>query len=177
LQQAGAQLFFNPQNDPFPLGVSLQVNPVISADRRFVRMFMQPTMTNLVSANVPLIPLQIPVPQILEGPGGGTTSPGQPVIFQMFFQQPTFATISVTTTVNVPDGGTVLLGGLKTLSEARNEFGPPILSKIPYLNRLFKNVAYGRESNSLMIMVTPRIIIAEEEEQIFLGQLPPVPRP
>ena len=70
----------------------------------------------------------------------------------------------VQTTVSVPDGGTVLLGGLKTLSEGRNEFGPPILSKIPYINRLFKNVGYGREAQSLMIMVTPRIIINEEEE-------------
>jgi len=66
--------------------------------------------------------------------------------------------------VNVPDGGTVLMGGLKRLNEGRNEFGPPILSKIPYINRLFKNIGYGREAESLMIMVTPRIIINEEEE-------------
>ena len=59
---------------------------------------------------------------------------------------------------------TVLLGGLKRLSEGRNEFGPPILSKIPYVNRLFKNVGFGREATSLMMMVTPRIIINEEEE-------------
>ena len=86
-------------------------------------------------------------------------------------------TITLNTTVVIPDGGTVLMGGLKTLSEGRNEFGPPILSKIPYISRLFKNVGYGREAQSLMVMVTARIIINEEEEQIFLGQLPPVPRP
>ncbi len=62
------------------------------------------------------------------------------------------------------------------MSEGRNEFGPPILSKIPYLNRLFTNVGYGRESQSLMIMVTPRIIINEEEEQILFGQIQ-IPRP
>ncbi len=69
------------------------------------------------------------------------------------------------TTVNVPDGGTVLMGGLKRLSEGRNEYGPPILSKIPYLDRLFKNTAYGRDTESLLMMVTPRVIINEEEEQ------------
>src|SRR5262249_48543362 len=162
--QAGAQIFFTPNQQPFPLGVSLQVQPVVSADRRFVRINLQPTLTNLASTNVPLIPVQIPVPQLFEGPGSGTTSLGQPVIFQMFFQQPTLTQISLNTTVTIPDGGTVLLGGLKTLSEGRNEAGPPILSKIPYVNRLFKNVAYGRESQSLLIMVTPRIIINEEEE-------------
>jgi general secretion pathway protein D len=71
----------------------------------------------------------------------------------------------VQTTVNVPDGGTVLMGGLKRLSEGRNEYGPPILSKIPYLDRLFKNTAYGRDTESLLMMVTPRVIINEEEEQ------------
>jgi general secretion pathway protein D len=65
----------------------------------------------------------------------------------------------------VPDGGTVLLGGIKRLSEGRNEFGVPILSKLPYINRLFKNVGIGRDTSSLMMMVTPRIIIQEEEEE------------
>jgi general secretion pathway protein D len=75
----------------------------------------------------------------------------------------------VTTTVAVPDGGTVMLGGLKRLSEARSEFGPPILSNIPIINRLFKNVGFGRETESLMILVTPRIIIQEEEEERATG--------
>ena len=39
-----------------------------------------------------------------------------------------------------------------------------MLSKMPYINRLFKNVGIGRETQSLMMMVTPRIIIQEEEE-------------
>ena len=66
-------------------------------------------------------------------------------------------------------GGTVLLGGIKRLREGRNEFGVPILSKIPYINRLFKNVGMGRTTDSLMLMVTPRIIIQEEEEDKLLG--------
>lgn len=169
-------IIFNPQQTPFPLGVSLRVTPVVSADRRFVRMNLQPQMTNLASTNVPLIPVQLPIPTTVLGPGTGTTSGPPEAIFQMFFQQPTFTQIFLSTTVNVPDGGTVLLGGLKTLSEARNEFGPPILSKLPYISRLFKNVGYGKEAQSLMIMVTPRIIINEEEEQIYIGALPPIPR-
>ena len=53
---------------------------------------------------------------------------------------------------------------LKITAESRNEFGPPFLSKIPYLNRLFKNVGVGRDTTHVMIMVTPRIIINSEEE-------------
>jgi type II secretory pathway component GspD/PulD (secretin)/tetratricopeptide (TPR) repeat protein len=176
-QSPFGQVFFNPIQTPFPLGVSLRVTPVVSADRRFVRLNLFPSMTNLASTNVPLIPVQIPVPTFLFGPGPNTTIGPPENIVQMFFQQPAFTTIFLNTTVNVPDGGTVLLGGLKTLSEGRNEFGPPILSKIPYISRLFRNTAYGREAQSLMIMVTPRIIINEEEELIYTGQLPSIPRP
>ena len=84
-----------------------------------------------------------------------------------------FLFTTVTTTVSVPDGGTVLLGGIKRLREGRNEFGVPILSKIPYINRLFKNVGLGRTTDSLMLMVTPRIIIQEEEEERLLGTRQP----
>ena len=44
-------------------------------------------------------------------------------------QLPTFSFTTVTTTVSVPDGGTVLLGGIKRLSEGRNEVGVPILEQ------------------------------------------------
>ena len=52
------------------------------------------------------------------------------------------------------------------------ERGLPLMSKLPYINRLFKNVGIGRETESLMMMVTPRIIIQEEEEE-RLGVSPP----
>lgn len=84
-------------------------------------------------------------------------------------QQPIISMFSVFTTVKVPDGGTVVLGGIKRLSEGRNEGGVPILSKIPYLKRLFTNSAIGRETTSMIMMVTPRIIIQDEEEEYVMG--------
>jgi type II secretory pathway component GspD/PulD (secretin) len=162
----GTQIAFAPVNTLFPTGgVTMFVQAVISADRRFVRLNITPRLFNLASAIVPLIPVVTPIfPATFEG--------GQvqnPVVFTQYIQQPTFNTITVMTTVAVPDGGTVLMGGLKRLSEGRNEFGPPVLSKIPYINRLFKNVGYGREVESLLLMVTPRIIIQEEEEERATG--------
>jgi hypothetical protein len=86
---------------------------------------------------------------------------------QITVQQPVFEIVNVTTTVSVPDGGTVLLGGVKRLREGRTMAGVPILNKIPYISRLFKNTGIGRETESLMMMVTPRIIIQEEEEELL----------
>ncbi|CAN5504770.1 hypothetical protein BH11PLA2_BH11PLA2_03910 [soil metagenome] len=170
----GGQFVYLPVNQAFPIGngnnpngnnqssqagVSVTIQAVISADRRFVRMNLTPSLTALASATVPLFPITTFVTPVFEG-----GSQGQPIPFTQFFQQPSFTEISAQTTVAVPDGGTVLLGGLKTLAQGRNEFGPPVLSNVPYLNRLFKNVGVGQETRHVMLMVTPRIIINSEEE-------------
>lgn len=171
------QLVFVPQNMPFPGPgdfnqggiVSITIQGVISADRRFVRLNMPITLSAQTGANVPLFPFTTFVIPVFEG-----GSQGQPVPFTQFLQQPAFTTLNINTTVVCPDGGTVLLGGFKHLSEGRNEFGPPVLSKVPYLNRLFKNVGIGRETSHIMIMVTPRIIINSEEEIFQTEGRPPL---
>jgi type II secretory pathway component GspD/PulD (secretin) len=155
---------YSPTVTLFPLGVTLTMNAVITADRRFVRMSLAPTLTNLASPVIDLFPVVVPIFPNFDG-----TGTGQPVVFTQFIQMPRITTLTVNTTVAVPDGGTVLMGGLKRLSEGRNEYGPPILSKIPYINRLFKNVGYGRSAESLLMMVTPRIIIQAEEEERQTG--------
>jgi type II secretory pathway component GspD/PulD (secretin) len=160
----GGQIVFVPTNNPFPLGVQLTIQAVVSADRRFVRLNLAPTLSNIASAIVPLFPVTTFITPVFEG-----GAQGQPIPFTQFIQQPQISTVSIQTTVSIPDGGTVILGGLKTLSEGRNEFGPPVLSKLPYINRLFKNVGYGREAQSLLLMVTPRIIINSEEEERQTG--------
>ena len=46
--------------------------------------------------------------------------------------------------------------------------GSAFASNIPYVNRLFKNVGMGRETQSLMMMVTPRIIKSSDvSEEIY----------
>ena len=172
-------------------GTAVNVQAVVSNDRRFVRLTLVPFFSQIGNVqeftfegerstkskssdeksgpdanggNVGPIPLAAGLnfgsaqSSELEISSNGTT-----------IQQPEFIFTTVTTTVSVPDGGTVLLGGIKRLREGRNEFGVPILSKVPYINRLFKNVGLGRTTDSLMLMVTPRIIIQEEEEDKLLG--------
>jgi type II secretory pathway component GspD/PulD (secretin)/tetratricopeptide (TPR) repeat protein len=168
----GGQIVFSPMNSAFPLGVSMTIQGVVSADRRFVRLNISPTLTNLASAIVPLFPVTTLITPVFEG-----GAQGQPVPFTQFVQQPQFASVQIQTTVMVPDGGTVIMGGLKTLSEGRNEFGPPVLSKIPYIDRLFRNVGYGREAQSLLLMVTPRVIINAEEEERQTGVSAETPTP
>lgn len=162
--QGTGQFAIVPQNQPTQNGIFLTIQAVISADRRFVRLTMAPTLSNLLPGPINVFPVVVPIFTSIEG-----NQAGQPVLFTQLLQQPVQTNVTIQTTVAVPDGGTVLMGGLKKLSEARSEYGPPILSKLPYINRLFKNVGYGRETDSMLIMVTPRIIIQAEEEERQTG--------
>jgi Flp pilus assembly secretin CpaC len=166
-QLANGNVALVPTNNQVPSGgVFLTLQAVISADHRFVRMSVSPSLTNFATSPTPTFPIAVPIYPTVN------VQDGIPVTFTQFIQQPVISSISVGTTVAVPDGGTVVMGGLKRLSEERSEFGPPVLSKIPYINRLFKNVGYGRNIESLLIMVTPRIIILEEEEERATGFRP-----
>src|SRR5262245_35270645 len=57
---------------------------------------------------------------------------------------PAATNLRVATGVGVPDGGTVTLLGYSRLAEARTEVGAPVLGKLPYAGRGFRNVGYGR---------------------------------
>ncbi len=146
---------FVPTPAPLPNGVTLTVTPVVSADRRYVRLTISPLFNTIAGFTT------INVPAAVGGSGLG----GGAATINATLQLPQTDTTTVSTTVTVPDGGTVLLGGVKQLNEQRIEYGVPVLSKIPWLDRLFRNVGIGRVSTSLMLMVTPRIIILEEEEE------------
>ncbi|MFM8478134.1 MAG: hypothetical protein ACKOEO_20305 [Planctomycetaceae bacterium] len=201
---------FSPLVQPFPDGIFLFVNGVVSADRRYVRLSMSPQFMNIIDVQT-FTNVNAGGAGIGGGGGGfggggfgggggagggfgglggigggfggggaggggfgggggaggqqGQQGGGQSGTVQL----PVIATISVSTVVSVPDGGTVLLGGIKRLREGRKMAGVPILNKIPYISRLFKNSGVGRETESIMLMVTPRIIIQEEEEELIIG--------
>jgi len=147
---------YSPTIGLIPSGVTLTVTPVVSADRRYVRMTLTPFFNALNSLQTFTFP---------GGAVGGSGLGGAAAVISTTVQLPNTTTTTITTTVTVPDGGTVLLGGVKNLMEERTEFGVPVVSKIPLLDRLFRNVGIGRTTNSVMLMVTPRIIILEEEEE------------
>ncbi len=72
--------------------------------------------------------------------------------------QPGITAIRVHTTVSVPDGGSVTLGGLSSVSDGRREAGPPILGKLPYADRGLRNVGSGRDVMSGRVTASVRII-------------------
>jgi Flp pilus assembly secretin CpaC len=86
-----------------------------------------------------------------------------------FTSVPTFTSLSIQTSVTVPDRGSVTLGGYSRWSEGRNELGAPGLGKTPYLGRGSRNVGYGRDVQASRAVVGVRIIDLAEEEHRQTG--------
>ncbi len=68
------------------------------------------------------------------------------------------------TRVLIRDGQTVALGGLVETTPPPTADKVPILSKVPYLNRLFRSTSEKVKKRELVIFITPRVIIAEEAD-------------
>jgi general secretion pathway protein D len=77
----------------------------------------------------------------------------------------------VKTRVNVPDGGTLLLGGLKRTAGTEKEVGVPVLSKIPIIGRIFTSRSKVADQKILLILVKPTIILQEEADSEALAAM------
>ena len=131
-------------------GTTLDVEGTVSADRKYVTMTIRP----YVSTVNGFTEYQGAVDQ------QGNAIPGSGRV-----QLPNVTIQRVETTVTVPDGGTLLIGGTRLAGEAEREMGVPILAKIPVLNRMFSNRSIVRDQQTLLILVKPRIIIQKEYEE------------
>jgi type IV pilus assembly protein PilQ len=70
-------------------------------------------------------------------------------------------TIDVTrlqTKVLVPDGETVVLGGVFGIDSAKTDIKVPVLGDIPYLGRLFKHSVDSQNKTELLLFITPKIV-------------------
>jgi len=126
-------------------GVFLDVRPVVTADRRFVWIDVRPTIANL----------QRPIPTLQTSLGTG--SPVNLMLPELELQK-------VRTRALVPDGGTLLLGGMKTIKEQDLESGIPFLSDIPILSFFFSRKGSYETYQKLLILLTANIILPEEHE-------------
>ncbi len=134
-----------------PTGSVLDVEATVSADRRYVSMTIRPQLAEFVP------PLRSVPFTVGSGIGIGT---------EATIELPEVDLKDLQTTVSVPDGGTLMLGGQKLAGQVDREVGPPVLSKIPVVNRFFTSRGTTQDERMLLILVKPRIIIQREEEEL-----------
>ena len=75
---------------------------------------------------------------------------------------PQINTQAATTTVQVSDGETTVIGGIYASTETSNTDTTPGLSRIPVLKWLFRRDAVSDTKNELLIFITPRIIKVQQ---------------
>jgi type II secretory pathway component GspD/PulD (secretin) len=146
IDAAEAAAYPDPTIDTVQDGIVFDVRPTVSADRRYVQMDLRPSLSVVEEMRE------------FQVSGGG-------LFGNATIQQPEISTQEFRTTVSVPDGGTLLLGGLSYAHEAELESGIPVLSKIPFLGKLFSSRSISREKSNLVVLVKPTIIIQEEAEE------------
>ncbi len=77
---------------------------------------------------------------------------------------PDYRTSNVNTTVTVPDGSTIILGGLTKLKQSKGGSKVPLLGDIPIVGGLFRTVANSDETSKLYIFVKANILRPDDTE-------------
>lgn len=140
-------------------GTVLDVEATISADRRYVTLTVRPTVSRIDGFTKYFTVVT------------STDQAGDPLTGSGYIQLPTITLQQVETTVHVPDGGTLLVGGQRLAGEVTREMGVPLLNKIPVVNRLFSNRTTVRDQQTLLILIKPTIIIPQEIEEQTFGRM------
>ena len=139
VEVAQAAFIADPKVDVIQDGIVLDVQPIILNDRKYI----------ILNLNPPVAELQRPIPTFTTSLAGSTL----PVTLQL----PNLTVTNFSTTVKVPDGGTVLLGGLRQVLTKERRAEVPLLARLPLISFLFKQEGTADENRSLMVMVRAQI--------------------
>ena len=136
-------------------GSILEAKPVVTYDKKYVLIEVKPTMAVDLTG--------------LTQDRTGRTVTLQQGLTAVNIELPTLSLTKIRTTVIVPDGGTVILGGLKNLVHYELETTVPLLGKIPIVKNLFRKKGNMNMRRNLVILITGRIVILREEEKVLFG--------
>lgn len=128
----------------------LDVRPTVSQNRRYITLTLRPSVASLTDAGLSRTESLIGVTD--QGPSFGT------------IETPEIEIKRIRQTATVPDGGTLYIGGLRSLMEHNRSSEVPVLSNVPILEFLFSEKEDIQDNFELIILVTAKIRIMEELE-------------
>ncbi|MBN1442875.1 MAG: tetratricopeptide repeat protein, partial [Planctomycetes bacterium] len=150
VNQTGVIPVINPVIGVLNTGSILEVRPTISYDRKYVALEIQPTLAEEIGRDMAILNLS----------GNFTVVP---------VQLPILSVTKIKTTVTVPDGGTVLVGGLKREIATKTSIGLPFFRHIPIVNLLFGRRGESSLRSNLFVLINAQITIVHEEEEALFG--------
>ncbi len=125
------------------VGVVLQVVPEVSPEGQMINLSMNPQVVQF---------------EKFEDYGSQFIDPVSGTVVTLPMKQPFFNVRSVSTSISIYNGATVVMGGM--IQEVRREIDDkiPVLGDIPVIGRLFRSRAEESEKKNLLIFVTARLV-------------------
>ena len=134
-------------------GINNNNNQVVTANIDYENVVLRIAVVPLINANGE-ITLQIQ--QKNDDIVGSTIIGGDEI--------PTIGTQSLGTTVMIPDGGTVLLGGLISEDDGKSQAGVPLFANWPLVGRVFGSTSDKINRKELLIFIQPKVIRSEFDQ-------------
>ena len=148
-------------------GIQLTVRPTVTWDRKYV---ILEVIAVSISGSLPpgkrqTLDLTPPAPT----QSATTLTPVQPT-FLVEFEFPVIDMQNIATTVIIPNGGTVILGGLSQMQRIEGGATTPLLGDIPLLKFFFSTEGSTVTRTSLVILIRAEITVVPEQERRFLEE-------
>ncbi len=143
--------------DKRDVGTVLEVNPIVSADRRYIELSLQPSVTSFDGFVNYGTPINGGSSSFFNFAGINTSSSSFGEITANRILQPIFSVIRTNTNVTIVDGGTIVLGGLVEERVVDVQDKVPVWGSIPVLGRLFESKARKPVRTNVLIMVSAEL--------------------
>ena len=138
------------------VGVTLEVEPTIGPDGYTIDMTLKPEVVEFEGFINYGSPIQTTSLNALGQPQVNVVTPN-------VINQPIFSVRTVTTSVSIYDGSTVVLGGLIREDVQKVEDKVPLLGDLPMVGRLFRSSVDQHIKRNLMIFVSARLLTPSGE--------------
>ncbi len=144
-----------------PQGVTWDVRPIVSFDRKYITIRVRPRMEELDTENGMNQPFNFGLVSDSTTTVGGTAT-SNTYWWQFTLTYPVTRQTLFETNATVPDGGTLLIGGQLRENSSDSVTGIPILTSIPGAGRLFRSNQKERSGTNRVIMVSAKIVELED---------------
>ncbi|MEE2890328.1 MAG: hypothetical protein VX404_07780 [Planctomycetota bacterium] len=144
VNQTGVVPVINPVIEILNSGSILQVRPTVSHDRKYVILEIEPTLAVQLPSRFKTLTL-------------GLTN--------LNVEFPVLSVTNIKTTVTIPDGGTVLVGGLKRTITQDSQTGVPFFSRLPFMDFLFGRKGQARMQSNVFVLISAKITVIRDEER------------
>ncbi|GHV22758.1 hypothetical protein AGMMS49959_14160 [Planctomycetales bacterium] len=161
-------------------GVTWEVRPVISFDRKYITVRVRPEMAEEVTDsdidalgissldarqrikdNLRPMEYQTTVTRTTQNSTSGASTTGDQT-YTVTISHPTVKIAEFWTNAVVPDGGTVLVGGQLMDKTGDGVTGVPVLSNVPVIGRLARTDSKNKDSTNRVIMLSAKIVDLED---------------